>query len=180
MPIQTPSQERPPIPRLPELSVPGLAFEHRAALSMILVPTLLLLGAALVMGMARLTLDRAHLTEAITMLGHARKDLTVELALRPADATPRTDAPVVLSCLPQPNEQAKLPIRYERQEDRLLARFGRGDEQGVWIVEPVDAAADDLWVLPWRCRSQSGAYFGRMARGLCPAVSDAASSSSLP
>lgn len=178
MSTQKPSQERPLIPRLPALSVPGLVFEHRAALSMILVPTLVLLGDALVMGMARVTLDRAHLTEAITMLGHARKDLTVELALQPADATPRTDAPVVLSSLPQPKEQAKLPITYEREGERLLARFGRGDEHGVWILEPVDAAAEDLWVLPWRCRSQSGAYFGSMARGLCPAVS--ASSSSLP
>lgn len=175
MPTQTPSQERPPIPRLPAPPWPGLTFEHRAALSMILVPALMLLGAALVMSMARGLLDRAYLTEAITMLGHARKDLTVELALRPADASPRTDAQAVLASLPKPREAERLPITYARQDDRLLARFARGDEQGEWILEPVDAAADDLWVLPWRCRSQSGTYFSRMARGLCPAVSSSSS-----
>lgn len=147
---------------------PMLRFQHRAALSMVIFPALVTGATVYLLTLASLVTDRAHLVEAIGMLGRARKDLTVELALRPASVA---EAPGNAAEQPQPWPTSKhnpLSIRYARQGDRLLAHFEAGGSSGLWILESVEPGSGEAWALNWRCTSRSSGRFTRVAQTLCP------------
>lgn len=146
---------------------PLLRFQHRAALSMVIFPVLLMSATVYLLTLVPLVRDRARLVEAIIQLDDARKDLTVELALRPASAVVDRSG----TERPQHRPVSKdnpLSIRYAREGDRLLAHFGSGGSSGLWILEPVETGSGVAWALNWRCTSRSSGRFTHLAQTLCP------------
>lgn len=115
--------------------------------------------------------DRVRAAEALFMLGHARKEIVLERAQRPAARPAGQGDQVVLSTLGEPAMRNGMVIRYARDGDRVVARFskpGRPDEQGVWVLSPVEAPDTSDWVSNWRCTSQSTGAWRRIAQSTCP------------
>jgi hypothetical protein len=148
-----------------------MGFLHRAALSMVLVPLLVVAVTAQCLHFGRSLLDRAHLTEVLSMLGHARKEIVLERAQRPASRPPGVGDPVVLSMLDTASSRKHLSVRYAREGDRITVHFsapGELGQQGLWILEPVEPSDISDWVSNWRCISRSSGRWQDLAQTPCP------------
>jgi hypothetical protein len=142
---------------------------------MTLSAVLLLLGVSVANALIlRLEVDfvyRARAAEALFMMGHARKEIVLERAQRPASRSAGKGGPVALSTMNEGGAGRGLVIRYTREGDRLVARFSEADrpeEQGVWVLSPVDEPDTSVWVSNWRCTSQSTGKWQRIAQSTCP------------
>ncbi|PKO29182.1 MAG: hypothetical protein CVU36_13255 [Betaproteobacteria bacterium HGW-Betaproteobacteria-9] len=151
-----------------------MGFLHRAALSLVLVPLLVMAGTALCLHFGRSLLDRAYLVEVLSMLGHARKEIVLERAQRPASSPPVLGDPVVLSTVDTASSRkhlSALSVRYAREGDRITAHFsapGELGQQGLWLLEPVEPPGISTWVSNWRCISRSSGRWQDLAQTPCP------------
>lgn len=155
------------LPPLP----PPVSLWPRMALSAVVLALVMSVGNALLLHFEIGFVDRVQATEALVMMGHARKEIVLERAQRPAARPVGPGDPVVLSTLGEPTEKNGLVIRYTRNGDQLVARFGKADrpgEQGVWMLAPVETPDTSDWVSNWRCTSQSTGHWQRIARNTCP------------
>lgn len=115
---------------------------------------------------------RARVAETLVMMGHARKEIALERAQRPASRSAGKGDPIALSTMTGRGARHGLVIRYTREGDRVVARFSEvdtPDEQGVWVLSPVDEPAASDWVSNWRCTSQSTGKWQHIAQSTCPA-----------
>lgn len=143
----------------------------RMALSAVVLALVMSVGNALLLHFEIGFVDRVRATEALVMIGHARKEIVLERAQRPAVRPTGPEGPVVLSMLGEPVSKRGLVIRYARDGDRLVARFSKAHppgEQGVWILSPEAGSGDSEWVTTWRCTSQSTGAWKHIARNTCP------------
>lgn len=141
------------------------------ALSVALLLLVVSAGNALLLHFEIDLVDRVRVAEALFMMGHARKEIVLERAQRPAARSAGQGDPVVLSTLGEPAVKNGVVIRYTRDGDRVVARFSKADqpdEQGVWVLSPVEAQDTSDWVSNWRCTSQSTGAWQRIAQSTCP------------
>jgi hypothetical protein len=144
---------------------------NRKALSVALLPLVASAGNALVLHFEIDFAHRARAAEALAMMGHARKEIVLERAQRPAARSAGQGDPAVLSTLGEPAVKNGMVIQYTRDGDRVVARFskaGQPDEQGVWVLSPVEVPGTSDWVSNWRCTSQSTGNWQRIAQSTCP------------
>ena len=160
-----------PASGLPPLRWPPLSRLPLGSLSVVL----LLLGVSVANAlMLRFEVDfvnRARVTGALVMMDHAREEIALERAQRPASRSAGKRDPVALSTMNEPVARRGLVIRYTREGDQVVARFSeedRPDEQGVWVLSPVDVAGASDWVSNWRCTSRSSGKWQHIAQSTCP------------
>lgn len=138
---------------------------------MVLLPLVVAAGAALCIHFGPQLLDRARLSEVLVLMGHARKEIVLEIAQRPAGRAPGAGDPVVLQTLNTSAATQRLSVQYAREGDRIVARFHAPDDpgqQGVWILTPVASPEASDWVSNWRCSARSTGRWRQIAQGTCP------------
>lgn len=156
------------------LSLPLLSVAQRSTLSWILVSAVIAFNAVFLLGFAPQIVDRARLTEATSLLGHARKDMVVELALRPSHAVVGGASPLDLPVTASKGPQS-LTVRYERNADQLVAHMASAASQGVWKLEPSTPKGELSWVVNWRCRADTTGRLREIGQVICPQIPDAKS-----
>ena len=156
---------------LPPLQLFPPSRWSRKAFSVALLLLMVSAGNALLLPFEIDFVDRVRVAEALAMMGHARKEIVLERAQRPAARSVGQGDPVVLSTLGEPAVKNGMVIRYTRDGDRVVARFSKADqpdEQGVWVLSPVEAPDTSDWISNWRCTSQSTGAWQRIAQSTCP------------
>ncbi|WP_157538878.1 hypothetical protein [Hydrogenophaga flava] len=156
---------------LPPLQLFPPSRWSRKALPLALLLLVVSAGNALLLHFEIDFVDRVRAAEALAMMGHARKEIVLERAQRPAARSAGPGDPVALSTLGEPAAKHGVVIRYARDGDRVVARFNKAsqpDEQGVWVLSPVEAPENSDWVSNWRCTSQSTGAWQRIAQSTCP------------
>lgn len=144
-----------------------MAFVHREALSLILLPIPAVLGVLFYAEFVPLLMARAHASESLAMLGHVRKEVVLERAFRPASQGAGQGDPVVLATA-EPLASARTPQTLKRSGDQITARMTLNGAIGEWTFEPVDAAPANSWVSAWHCKARSTGSFQHVAQALCP------------
>jgi hypothetical protein len=164
------SSER-PSSGLPSLRWPPLSRLPPGSLSAVLLLMGVSLANALVLRFEVDFVYRARVTEVLVMMGHARKEIALERAQRPASRSEGNGDPVALTTTNERGARSGMVIRYTREGDRVVARFSeadRPDEQGVWVLSPVDVPGASDWVSNWRCTSRSSGKWQHIAQSTCP------------
>lgn len=146
-----------------------LTHSQRAALAWVLVPAMTVMAVAWFGRHVPDLVNRAYLTEAALMLRHARHEVMLERALRPAKASEPVGALEILGLKHEDSAMTRiLSLRYERQGDRLLAHFSKNGDTGLWTLEPVEQDDATAWVQNWRCVARSSGRLGAIAQHFCP------------
>jgi hypothetical protein len=151
-----------------------MRFLHRESLAMVLMPLVVMSGAALFIHFGIHLLDRSRLSEVLVLMGHARKEIVLEVAQRPAARSLEVGDPVVLQTLSTSAATQRLSLQYAREGDRIVARFHAPDDpaqQGACMLTPVLSPEVSDWVSNWRCSSRSTGRWSQIAQGACPAES---------
>jgi hypothetical protein len=148
-----------------------MGFLGREALALVLMPLVVTAGASLYIHFGPHLLDRARLSEVLVLMGHARKEIVLEVAQHPASRAPGAGDPVVLETLNTSAATERLSVQYAREGDRIVARFHAPDDpgqQGVWILTPAASPEVSDWVSIWRCSSRSTGRWRQIVQGTCP------------
>lgn len=156
---------------LPPLQLSPRSCWSSMALSVALLPLVVSAGNALLLHFGVDLVDRVRAAEALAMMGHARKEIVLERAQRPAARVAGPGDPVALSTLGEPAVKNGMVIRYTREGDRVVAHLVKAaqpDEEGVWVLSPVETPDTSDWVSNWRCTSQSTGSWQRVAQSTCP------------
>jgi len=145
----------------------AVRHRHNAAMGLLLA---VLVIALVLAGYGRFTrpmVDRAQLAEVLVVLGHARRDLVLERATRPAsvDGT----GPLAWPSSPVSMSSAsRYDVHVHRDGDHLQAGLGRQAVQYALSLDSEQAPDEEAWALTWRCHNRSDPTAPALMLALCP------------